>query len=177
MSGPTKGIGRAQVMLKWDPSPLGEPADDLDIIAATYRAEAPYGEPAYLVHFDSRSPDGTITLSRDSRNGQGFGYDEVMLFELDRLAAAYSRVVVGVVIQQENGPRTFGQVANTQFRVLEGQYTVLAEDDFADVSGCTAATVAEFRRNEAGAWSFRKDIRGFHADPTAFTTMMAGEPG
>ncbi len=67
MSTPNKDIGKVEVRIKWDPSPHGEPDIDLDIIAATYRAEEPYGSPAYLVHFDSRSPDGTITLNRDSR--------------------------------------------------------------------------------------------------------------
>ncbi|WP_167538231.1 TerD family protein, partial [Streptomyces caniferus] len=85
MSTFNKGIEKVEVTLKWDPSPLGTPDNDLDIVAATYTADAPHGDPAYLVHFDSRSPDGTITLNRDSRTGQGFGFDEIMTLELDRL--------------------------------------------------------------------------------------------
>ncbi|BCK68101.1 hypothetical protein Srufu_020540 [Streptomyces libani subsp. rufus] len=95
MSTLSKGIEKVEVTLKWDPSPLGTPDNDLDIVAATYTADAPHGEPAYLVHFDSRSPDGTITLNRDSRTGQGFGFDEIMTLELDRLAETYTRVIVG----------------------------------------------------------------------------------
>ncbi|MER6416677.1 acyl-CoA carboxylase subunit epsilon, partial [Streptomyces humidus] len=30
----------------------------------TYLADDPHGDPAYVVHFDSRSPDGTIYLNR-----------------------------------------------------------------------------------------------------------------
>jgi tellurium resistance protein TerD len=166
-----KGLGKVDVELKWDPSPIGSPVHDLDLIAATYPAEDPYGEPAYLVHFDSRSPDGTITLSRDSRTGQGFGPDEAMTLELERLASSYARVVVGVVVQQSGGRLTFGDVANTAVSVAEG-YTPLADNDFAGVAGSTAATVAVFTRSEAGGWVLDKDVVGFDTDPESFSGLM-----
>ncbi len=125
------------------------------------------------MHFDSRSPDGTITLNRDSRTGQGFGADEVMTLELDRLAPAYTRVVIGVAIQQRDGRKTFGEVANTEIKILEG-YTVLAENDFSAVSASTAATAAEFTRDASGKWKFHETVRGFDADPTAFAATMGG---
>ncbi|GGO91449.1 TerD family protein [Wenjunlia tyrosinilytica] len=173
MSSLSKGLEKVQVMVRWDPSPLGAPANDLDIVAATYSAADPYGEPRYLVHFDSRSPDGTINLNRDSRTGQGLGYDEVMTLELDRLASEYARVVVGVVIQQREVRKTFGEVANSGFRIVEG-YVELAKDDFAAVAGATAATVAEFVRDDSGEWAMRKAFRGFDADPVAFAQVMGG---
>ncbi|GGX31020.1 TerD family protein [Streptomyces chryseus] len=166
-----KGVGKVEVTLRWDPSPLGEPAHDLDIVAATYTVEDPHGSPAYIVHFDSRSPDGTITLNRDSRDGQGFGFDEAMTLELDRLAPAYTRVVVGIAIQQRGGRTTFGAIGNGGFRIREG-YTVLAEDGFTDVSASTAATIAEFTRNASGVWDFRHVVRGFDTDPSSFVSSM-----
>ncbi|MEV5483921.1 MULTISPECIES: TerD family protein [Streptomyces] len=171
MSTLNKGIEKVEVTLKWDPSPIGTPDNDLDIVAATYPADAPHGDPAYLVAFDSRSPDGTITLNRDSRTGQGFGADEIMTLELDRLSETYARVLVGVAIQQGEGRKVFGDVANTAVRIREG-YTVLAEDDFASVAEATAATVAEFTRDETGKWRFRPGLRGFDADPDAFVSLM-----
>lgn len=171
MSSLNKGIEKAEVTLKWDPSPFGEPANDLDIIAATYTADDPYGRPDYLVHFDSRSPDGTIILNRDSRTGQGFGSDEVMTLELDRLASSYARVVVGVAIQQGGGRKTFGEIANTGIQILEG-YTELASDDLTGVAGATAATIAEFVRTGPQVWEFRSLVRGFDADPDQFTRVM-----
>ncbi|GAU69610.1 tellurite resistance protein [Streptomyces sp. NBRC 110611] len=170
-----KGIAKAEVALKWDPSPTGTPDHDLDIIAATYTSDAPHGDPAYLVHFDSRSPDGTINLNRDSRTGQGFGFDEIMVLELDRLAEVYSRVIVGVAIQQGAGRLVFGDIANAAVRIREG-YTELAQHDFAVVAGCTAATVAEFARDGAGKWQFRADVRGFTTDPVAFARSMGRQP-
>ncbi|WP_447040395.1 TerD family protein [Streptomyces sp. DSM 118878] len=174
MSSVSKGIKKVEVGLKWDPSPAGESPNDLDIIAATYEAGAPYGAPAYLVHFDSRSPDGTIHLNRDSRTGQGFGYDEVMVLELNRLAARYVRVVVGVAIQQQDGEKVLGDIPNTAVRIRE-DHTALSESDLSAVSGSTAATVAEFTRDESGAWSFRETLRGFDADPTSFASLMGAE--
>ncbi|TJZ41608.1 TerD-family protein [Streptomyces piniterrae] len=171
MSTFSKGIGKVEVTLKWDPSPMGEPDHDLDIIAATYTVDAPHGDPSYLVHFDSRSPDGTIILNRDSRTGQGFGPDEIMTLELERLSETYSRVVVGVAIQQGEGRKTFGDIENTEVQIREG-YTDLAENDFAEVAGATAATVAEFARDASGEWRFRAMVRGFDADPDAFTRLM-----
>ncbi|MEU8705399.1 TerD family protein [Streptomyces sp. NPDC048565] len=171
MSTPKKDIEKVEVRVKWDPSEVGEPDNDLDIIAATYSTEAPYGNPVYLVHFDSRSPDGTITLDRDSRTGQGFGFDEVMTLELDRLSDTYARVVVGVAIQQRDGHKTFGQVEQTGVQIREG-YTNLAEDDFSSVAGSTAAVVAEFVRDSSGSWGFTEAVRGFDGDPDSFAAAM-----
>ncbi|WP_277743944.1 TerD family protein [Streptomyces sp. LX-29] len=168
-----KGPRKVEVSLKWDPSPFGSPAHDLDIIAATYTVDTPRGTPAYLVHFDSRSPDGTITLNRDSRTGQGFGYDEVMTLELDRLAPTYARVVIGVAIQQGQGRKTFGEVPHTAVRILDGD-TELLGSDFSGVAGATAATLAEFRRNGSGEWEFHATVRGFDTDPAAFAGLMGG---
>ncbi|MEU8519362.1 TerD family protein [Streptomyces sp. NBC_01216] len=175
MSGLNKGVGKVEVTLKWDPSPIGAPPHDLDLVAGVYTADDPHGAPDYLVHFDSRSPDGTITLTRDSRTGQGFGYDEAMVLELERLAPRYVRVVVGVAIQQGDGRLTFGEVAHTGVRVREG-YTELAAHGFDDVPGATAATVMEFTRNGADGWSYRSIRRGFDADPRTFATVMGSRP-
>ncbi|MCZ0981562.1 TerD family protein [Streptomyces diastatochromogenes] len=171
MSGLNKGVGRVEVTLKWDPAPAGAPAHDLDLVAGVFTAGDPHGTPAQLVHFGSRSPDGTITLHRDSRTGQGFGYDEAMTLELDRLDPRYARVVVGVAIQQGGGRLTFGDIANTGIRVREG-YTDLLTHDFADVPGALAATVVEFTRDGADGWSYRSISRGFDADPQAFGTLL-----
>ncbi|MFE0512987.1 TerD family protein [Streptomyces sp. NPDC058964] len=170
MTGFSKGIRKVEVALQWDPSPAGQPPTDLDIIAAPYLASDPYGAPAYLVHFDSRSPDGTIFLNRDSKDGKGFGWDEVMTLELDRLDGRYARVVVGVVIQQQVD-RTFANVLNPAVRIREG-YNVLAQDDFGSVPGATAATVAEFVRDESRGWTFRAGVYGFEDDPATFARHM-----
>ncbi|MFI5757836.1 TerD family protein [Streptomyces sp. NPDC051569] len=171
MSSLNRGVAKIGVTLKWDPSPLGEPAHDLDLVAATYTSAAPTGDPDYLVYFGSRSPDGTITLERESRTGQGFGSDEEMTLELDRMGTAYVRVLVGVAIQQRDGRRTFGDIASPEIQFQEG-YTELAEYDFADVAGSTAATVAEFTRDASGAWQFRTSVRGFDTDPQSFGALM-----
>ncbi|MFE1552465.1 TerD family protein [Streptomyces sp. NPDC058718] len=175
MSGLNKGVARVEVTLKWDPAPSGAPAHDLDLVAGVFTADDPHGVPAYLVHFGSRSPDGTITLHRDSRTGQGFGYDEAMTLELDRLAPHYARVVVGVTVQQGGGRITFGDIAGTGIRVREG-YTDLLTHDFADVPGALSATVVEFTRDGADGWSYRSVSRGFDADPGAFATVLGSRP-
>ncbi|GAA4039650.1 TerD family protein [Streptomyces shaanxiensis] len=174
MSAINKGIRKVEISVKWDPSPAGQPPTDLDIVAATYLASDPYGDPAYVVHFDSRSPDGTIYLNRDSKDGKGFGWDEVMTLELNRLDSRYARVMVGVVIQQRPAKRTFVSVIKPALRIRE-DYTVLAEDDFGGVLGSTATTVAEFVRQDSGTWEFRPDILGFEDDPATFTATM-GRP-
>ncbi|OEU88240.1 TerD-family protein [Streptomyces abyssalis] len=176
MSSLSKGLEKVEVTLKWDPSPMGAPVHDLDLVAATYTGDDPHGDPDYLVHFDSRSPDGTITLSRDSRTGQGFGPDEAMTLELERLAPSYARVVVGVAIQQGGGRTTFGDVSNTLVEISEG-YTKLAADDFAGVAASTAATVAEFVRTDGGAWELRNKVTGFDTEPESFAREMGRGPG
>jgi stress response protein SCP2 len=171
LSGISKGIRKAEVSLQWDPSPVGEPPTDLDIVAATYTAGDPDGAPDYVVHFDSRSPDGTIDLNRDSVDGKGLGWDEVMTLELDRLSDRYRRVVVGVVIQQHTAHRTFAGVAAPAYRVREG-YTVLVEGGFEPVLGSTAAVIGEFARGEGGGWDFHPGLSGSDDDPASFTRSM-----
>ncbi|MEV5606711.1 TerD family protein [Streptomyces sp. NPDC052225] len=162
---------RPEVRLRWDPSPWGEPARHLDIVAATYTADAPHGAPVYIVHSESRSPDGTISMPRHSETGLGLGFVEVMDLELDRLAPSYARVVVGVMIHQEAGPRTFGDIAHAGVVVVE-HYAELLADDFTQVAGATAATVAEFVRDGAGRWEMHELIRGFDSGPAAFPYEM-----
>ncbi|WP_055494337.1 TerD family protein [Streptomyces sp. TP-A0356] len=176
MSGLNKGIHKVELAVKWDPSPSGLPPTDLDIVAATYLATDPYGDPAYVVYFDSRSPDGTIYLNRDSLDGKGFGWDEIMTLELNRLDSRYARVVAGVVIQQRTGRKTFVDVLNPAVRLREG-YTVLAEDDFADVLGATATTVAEFVRDSSGEWTFHPGLHGHDTDPDGFVHIMGSRHG
>ncbi|WP_329376451.1 TerD family protein [Streptomyces sp. NBC_01351] len=178
MTGVRKGLAKVEVALRWDPSPAGTPANDLDIVAAVYGAEDLHRDPVQLVHFGKRSPDGTITLNRDSHTGQGFGFDEVMTIELERMGEKSRRVVVGVVIQNalagaDSGDRarTFADIAGTGFRIREG-HTDLAQGDFGSVPTATAATVAEFLRDASGAWSLDARLRGFDADPEEYTRAM-----
>ncbi|WP_431784417.1 TerD family protein [Streptomyces chumphonensis] len=175
MSNPNKGLGKVEVTLKWDPSAADAPDHDLDIIAAVYGTDDLHGTPAYLAHFDSRSPDGTITLGRDSRNGLGFGVDESMTLELDRLSSRYGRVVVGVAIQQGGGRVTFADIARPRCTVSEG-YTELQTHDFTDVPDATAATLVEFVRDSDGPWTRREAVRGFDTDPRSFTRLMGAQP-
>ncbi|MGW7426013.1 TerD family protein [Streptomyces sp. NPDC054813] len=173
MSSVGEGLGKVEVRLKWDPSPFGEPPRHLDIVAATYSADDPHGRPEYIVHYDSRSPDGTINMTRHSQSGQGFGYVEVMVLEFDRLAAAYGRVVVGVVIHQDGGRRTFGDISNAGILVVQ-RYVALLADDFTQVADSIATTVAEFVRNGSGEWEMREMVRGSDSDPGPFSLEMGG---
>ncbi|MFI5755024.1 TerD family protein [Streptomyces sp. NPDC051569] len=166
-----KELAKAEVRLKWDPSPHNEPPRHLDIIAATYFADDPRGRPAYVVHYESRSPDGTINMSRHSKTGMGFGFVEAMTLEFDRMSSAYGRVVVGVAIHQDDCPRTFGDISNAGVLVVEG-YRELLKDAFAQVAGATAATVADFVRNASGTWEFHEALQGFDNDPAGFIAEM-----
>jgi tellurium resistance protein TerD len=140
-------------------------------VAAVYSASDPHGTPAYLVHFGSRSPDGTITLNRDSKTGQGFGYDEVMTLELDRLNESYVRVVLGVAIQQATGDLTFAQTINASVRLREG-HTDLAHFDFTTIPRCTSAVLAEFTRDGTRTWQLRPAFKGFELNPAEFALAM-----
>jgi len=175
VSGDSRRLGKIEVRLKWDPSAWDRPPHHLDIVAATYSVDAPYGQPVYVVHTESRSPDGTINMSRHSETGLGYGFAEVMALELDRLAPSFTRVVVGVAIHQRTGPLSFGDMPNTGVLVVDG-YRELLKTDFGRVGRSSAATVAEFTRGTSGAWEFHEMIRGFDSDPAAFTTEMGGTP-
>ncbi|MFD0306704.1 TerD family protein [Streptomyces sp. NPDC127119] len=165
------GLDKVEVRLKWDPSPLGESPRHLDIVAATYAADDPFGEPVYLVHYNSRSPDGTINMSRHSQTGQGFGFVEEMSLEFDRLSSAYSRVVVGVVIHQEPDARTFADMSNAGILIVK-DYQELLTDDFSGVAHAAATTLAQFTRDDSGHWTMHEMIRGSDSDPAVFMGEM-----
>ncbi|MFE1949691.1 TerD family protein [Streptomyces sp. NPDC059524] len=165
------GVHKPEVRLRWDPSPLGEPPRHLDIVAATYSVEDPHGGPVYVVHTESRSPDGTINMTRHSETGQGFGFVEVMVLELDRLAPSFGRVVVGVVIHQDGGRRTFGDITHAGTLIVE-KYSELLADDFSTVSTATAMTLCEFTRDGAGQWELHGRIQGFDSGPVEFPRQM-----
>lgn len=176
MSSLNKGITKAEFKLKWDPSPAGKPVSDLDVVAAVFPRDTPQGPPAYLVYFDSRSPDGTISLNHDSLDGQGFGWDEVMTLELERLSSSYGRVVIGVIVQQSGGRWTFGDVAGKGVLVQHG-YAELMTNSLHSLAGSTAATVGEFVRNASGEWEFHSMLRGFDGDPDVFARTMGHRNG
>ncbi|MET9699471.1 TerD family protein [Streptomyces sp. NPDC006529] len=177
MSGVRKSLARVEVALKWDPSAPGSPANDLDIVAAAYAEGDLHGTPEYAVYFDHRAPDGTVTLNRDSRTGQGFGFDEVMTLELDRMSERLRRVVVGVVIQSEDGNKTFGDIGGMALRIREGYVDLVPEGPLAGVAGATAATVAVFSRDAAGAWSLDPAVHGLAVGPEEYLRIMGGAPG
>ncbi len=51
----------------------GEPSTDLDLVAAPYGADTPHGDPAYVVHFDSRSPTAPSRSTGTARTARGSG--------------------------------------------------------------------------------------------------------
>ena len=91
-----------------------------------------------------------------------------MTLELDRLAATYARVVVGVAIQQHGGAEGVRRHREHRGPHPRGIHGPGAERLLRASPACTAATVAEFARDGSGAWSFREIVRGFDADPTSF---------
>ncbi|MBT2381132.1 TerD family protein [Streptomyces sp. ISL-111] len=172
MSALHTGLTKVEVSIAWDPSALGGIAHDLDIVAAAFTDPAPSpGGPEYLVRFGSRSPDGTITLDRHSETGQGFGFDEIMTLELDRLAPRYARVVVGVAIQQSSGALTFGDIPHARVRIRQSHNDLLVHT-FASIPAARAATVAEFIHDGAGTWELREIYQGFDIDPATLGDVM-----
>ncbi|MER6567043.1 TerD family protein [Streptomyces sp. NPDC001093] len=170
--GSGKGIGTAQALVRWDAAPLGASPHNLDLIAAVHATADPHGAPVQLVHFDRRSTDDTVYLNRDSRTGQGLGWDAVMTLELSRMPDTSGRVVIGASLQQAAGvPLYFGDVANPRAQITAGS-KVLADQDFTEVAGSTAATLGEFLRDAAGLWTFRPLLRGFDTDPATFPQTM-----
>lgn len=85
-----------------------------------------------------------------------------------RLAPSFARVVVGGAIHQDSGPKAFGDISNAGVLAVEG-YKELLRDDLAQVSGSTAATVAEFTRDTYGAWEF-------HVRPTTVAPEVSFIP-
>lgn len=110
---------------------------------------------------------GVLTRSYQGQTGQGFGCIEVMVLEPDCLAPAYGRVVVGVVIHQDGGRRTFGDIHNAGLLVVQ-RYTELLADDFSGVADSTATTVPEFVRDGSGEWEMREMVRGIRQRSGAF---------
>lgn len=72
-----------------------------------------------------------------------------------RSAVIWRPGVTLAAIHQNSGPKTFGDISNAGMLVFEGHKELL-KDDFAQVTGSSAATVAEFPREASSAGSFTR---------------------
>ena len=153
MSTPNKGIGKVEVTLKWDPSPPGAPAHDLDIVAATYPANEPYGNPRIRA---LRQP--LAGRHHQSQPGQQDGPRA----RLGRGDDPGARPAVGRVRPRgrrgrhpaAGRPKDLRRHSEPGVRIREG-YTS-GRGRLLLGRRATAATVAEFVRDGSGGWEFRE---------------------
>ncbi|WP_445034312.1 MULTISPECIES: hypothetical protein [Streptomyces] len=50
------------------------------------------------------------------------------------------------------------------------------KDDFAQIAGSTAGTVAKFAKDTSGIWGFHEMVRGFDSEPVVFSAEMGSAP-
>ncbi|KAF4972991.1 hypothetical protein FSARC_568 [Fusarium sarcochroum] len=160
-----KGLSDVTVGLGWNVSEKTDKTMDLDAFAILKKGETA----SDMVYFNNKeSRCGAVRLSGDNLTGKGDGDDEQLWFQLDKLPADVTEVLVWIVIY--NGLKkhqTFEDVEGVHCRLFEGIDGInnrpLASFDVGGGNGETRSMhVATMCKDET--WDFQRVEKGFNFD-------------
>jgi tellurium resistance protein TerD len=152
------------VGLGWDPAQGA--SMDLDVFAlALHNGKVLTAND--IVFFNQRNLIPGITLSEDSRDGQGEGDDETIIIDLDKIPSDITGVAIFVnIFEADKKQQNFGMVSNSYCRLVnnatgkEEAIFVLNESDSALFNAFHFVT---FTRNATG-WTFETVAKGLNGD-------------
>lgn len=109
-----------EVGLGWDLGPNGQ-GYDLDVEAFLLGQDGRViGDDWFVFYNQPMSPDGSVKVGADSRNGAGVGDDETVTVDLNRLNQNVAKIMFVVTISEakEKG-YNFSNVSNAYVRILD----------------------------------------------------------
>ena len=163
------GLTAVLVGLGWDPRTTTGVEFDLDASALACGENRKVLSDQHFMFYNNRfSPEGSIEVSEDNRDGQGDGDDEWIKVDLAATPPNITNIFFSVSIHEADERRqNFGQVHNAYIRV-EDQHTgkELARYDLAeDASSETAMLFGELYRMGPD-WKFRAIGQGYSSGLT-----------
>lgn len=150
------GLKRIVAGLGWDEVSVGGKAIDCDVSVFMLGANGKLPDDEFFVFYNNtRSPEGAVFHSGDSRTGAGDGDDESVEVDLGRIDSRVDFLYFTVTIHEaaERGHH-FGYIMNSYIRLLnQDDGSVLAEFKLNEAfDGKDSLLIAMISRN-SGEWS------------------------
>ena len=150
------GLDLVEVGLGWDLLPGGQ-AYDLDVEAFMLGANGKViGDDWFVFYGSTESPDNSVQLMQDSKDGAGAGDDEIMMVKLSKVNPQVTKIVFVVTINEakENG-YNFSNIANAYIRLVDKRtnqeiFRFNLTDYYSNV--CSMMVGEIYRHN--GEWKF-----------------------
>jgi tellurium resistance protein TerD len=158
------GLKTVRVGLGWDTRATDGSGFDLDASVFVLNEGGKVRSDSDFVFYNNKAgADGAVTHQGDNTTGEGEGDDEVVVVNLDKLAADIAKLSFCVTIHDaEARKQNFGMVTNAFIRVVnEDDGKELARYDLSeDASTETAMIFGELYRN-SGEFKFKAIGQGF----------------
>jgi len=150
--------------LGWDTQQFAGADFDLDVMLFMLGENEKVVSDSHFIFFNNlKSPDGAVEHTGDNLTGEGEGDDEVVMVDLDKVAAEVSKIVFTVNIHEAQARnQNFGMVRNAFIRLVDKAKNeeIIRYDLSEDFSIEASVVVAElYRRN--GEWKFKAVGQGF----------------
>ena len=169
-------LNQVLIGLGWDARATDGADFDLDASAFLLAAnDKVRGETDFIFYNQTRSPEGSVEHTGDTRTGEGDGDDEAVKINLAKVPADVQKIAITVTIHDaESRGQNFGQVQNAFIRVVNDQTNVeiVRFDLNEDYSTETAMIFGELYRHN-GEWKFRAVGQGYNGGLRA----MCGQYG
>lgn len=158
------GLKSVVIGLGWDVRASDGQGFDLDATAFLLNANGKVrSDSDFIFYNNTKSVDGSVEHTGDSKDGAGDGDDESLKVDLSRVPADVHKVAVCVTIHDaESRRQNFGMVNNAFVRILnaDGGKEIARYDLSEDASVETAMIFAEVYRHN-NEWKFKAIGQGF----------------
>ena len=158
------GLKTVRVGLGWDTRATDGSGFDLDASVFILNASGKVRGDSDFVFYNNKSgSDGAVTHLGDNTTGEGEGDDEVVIVNLDKLAADIAKLSFCVTIHDaEARKQNFGMVTNAFIRVVneDGGKEIARYDLSEDASTETAMIFGELYHH-SGEFKFKAIGQGF----------------
>ncbi len=158
------GLKSVVIGLGWDVRASDGQAFDLDASAFVLGANGKVrSDSDFIFYNNTKTTDGSVEHTGDSKDGAGAGDDESVKVDLARVPADVHKVAVCVTIHDADARRqNFGMVNNAFVRIInaDGGKEIARYDLSEDASVETAMIFAEVYRHN-NEWKFKAIGQGF----------------
>ncbi len=158
------GLKSVIIGLGWDVRASDGQGFDLDATAFLLKDNGKVrSDSDFIFYNNTKSVDGSVEHTGDSKDGAGDGDDESLKVDLSRVPADVHKVAVCVTIHDAEARRqNFGMVNNAFVRILnaDGGKEIARYDLSEDASVETAMIFAEVYRHN-NEWKFKAIGQGF----------------
>lgn len=167
------GLSKVKVGIGWDTNPSVGFDYDLDVTAVSTTEGDKSTLPEIVYYGNTSNPNGSITVSKDNRTGEGDGDDEFLTIDFTRVDPSIKEILIYVFIYNaEVTGQNFGQIDNAFVRVFDNDSdTELGKMDLSfDASLSTCVRFGKFMQKN-GEWYFSSEKHEFNGGITEIAAL------